>query len=352
MRTVDDLRHETHSAARQTVTLHGWGRHRVRSATFVQVQDTKTHSQIETRISLDAPNLTRRHCIVWSKAQGLPMLKRLFGPRGVEVPVIGQGTWQLEETDPRQVSRAIRAGIDLGLTHIDTAEMYGSGRVEALVGVAINGRRDQVYLVSKVLPENASKRGVVGACEASLKRLGTDYLDCYLLHWPGQHPLEDTIAGFELLREQRKISSWGVSNFNDRQLKQAISIAGPGKVTCNQVLYHLNQRDIEQRVLPTCEANHIAVVGYTPFGRAKFPPVGVGGKALLQIAAKHGCSARQVALAFLTRRPSLFAIPKAVQPEHLVDNAGAAHVHLDFADVSLLDKAFPVRGDPLEVPML
>jgi diketogulonate reductase-like aldo/keto reductase len=268
------------------------------------------------------------------------------------VPVFGQGTWQMEDDDRRGSIEALRAGIDLGMTHIDTAELYGSGRVEELVAEAIAGRRDELYLVSKVMPSHASSAGTLRACEQSLKHLRTDRLDCYLLHWPGSYPLEDTIGAFEKLRQDGKIRAWGVSNFDARELQQALDIAGPGKITCNQVLYHLAQRDIEHEVIPWCEANDVAVVGYTPFGRSAFPPSGGGGKVLEQVAKRRGATARQVALAFLTRLPSLFAIPKASNVAHVRDNAGAQRVELDGSDIAELDAAFPKPRRRSGVPML
>lgn len=280
------------------------------------------------------------------------MKRRSFGPTGVEVPVIGQGTWQMEEDDEATAVAALRAGLDLGMTHIDTAEMYGSGAVERIVAKAIDGRRDEVFLVSKVLPSNASRKGTIAACEASLRRLRTDRLDCYLLHWPGSHPLEDTIAAFEALLHAGKIRSYGVSNFDEQELAQALAIAGPGKLACNQVLYHLGQRAIEHAVLPWCTANGVAVVGYTPFGRAPFPPGGAKGRVLEDIAKKHGTTTRNVALAFLTRAPNLFAIPKASNPHHVRENARASDVQLDAADLAAIDAAFPLGPRRAGVPML
>ncbi len=268
------------------------------------------------------------------------------------MPVFGQGTWQMEGDDRKSAVAALKAGIDLGLTHIDTAELYGSGRVEELVAEAIAGQRDSIYLVSKVMPSNASCAGTVRSCEQSLSRLRTDHLDCYLLHWPGSHPLQDTIAAFEKLREDGKIRSWGVSNFDERELAEALAIAGPSKIACNQVLYHLEQRDIEHAVLPWCAANGVAVVGYTPFGRSSFPPAGAAGKVLSQVAARHGATERQVALAFLTREPCLFAIPKASNPAHVRDNAGAANLELDENDIAAIDAAFPRPRRRSGVPML
>ena len=280
------------------------------------------------------------------------MRQQAFGSTGAAIPLIGQGTWQMEEDDPRAAVAALRAGLDLGMTHIDTAEMYGSGEVEKLVGEAIAGRRDEVYLVSKVLPSNASRTKTVAACEASLKRLRTDRLDCYLLHWPGSFPLADTIAAFEELKQQGKIAAWGVSNFDEGELDEVLRIAGPGALACNQVLYHLGERSIEHAVVPWCEAQGVALVGYTPFGRAHFPPRGEGGHVLETIGKKHGASARNVALAFLTRRPGSFAIPKASKLEHLRDNAHAAAVTLDATDIAAIDQCFPKGPRRAGVPML
>jgi diketogulonate reductase-like aldo/keto reductase len=280
------------------------------------------------------------------------MTSRPFGPTSVSIPVLGQGTWQMEGDDRKSAIAALRTGIDLGMTHIDTAELYGSGRVEELVAEAISGKRDQIYLVSKVMPSHASYSGTLHACEQSLKRLRTDHLDCYLLHWPGDHPLEETIRAFEALRQSGKIRAWGLSNFDATELQEALDIAGPGKIACNQVLYHLAQRDIEHEVIPWCEAHEVAVVGYTPFGRSKFPPSGSGGKVLERVAQRHGATTRQVALAFLTRLTSLFGIPKASKPEHVRDNAGAAKVTLDSDDIAQLDAAFPKPRRRSGIPML
>jgi diketogulonate reductase-like aldo/keto reductase len=247
---------------------------------------------------------------------------------------------------------ALRAGLDAGMAHVDTAELYGSGRVEQIVADAIEGRRDELYLVSKVIPSNATKRGTVAACEKSLKRLRTDRLDCYLLHWPGAHPLEDTIAGFEELRRAGKIRAWGVSNFDEDELAQALTLAGPGAIACNQVFYHLAERAIEHAVVPFCESHGIAVVGYTPFGTSAFPPGGTAGKALADIAAKYGATTRQVALAFLTRRPSLFAIPKSARALHTRENAGAGTLALDAEDIRTIDAAFPIGRRRRGVPTL
>ena len=275
-----------------------------------------------------------------------------FGSTGREVPAIGQGSWYIERGDRAQAVAALRRGLDLGLTHIDTAEMYGDGRAEEIVGEAISGRRDEVFLVSKVLPHNASRAGTRAACERSLQRLGTDRLDCYLLHWRGSYPLEETFAAFEALREEGKIRSWGVSNFDTDDLDETLKLVGPGRVACNQVLYHLRERAIEHAVIPWCEKHGVAVTAYSPFGQDDFPEAGsTQGRVLAQIAAKHGASPRQVALAFLTRRPQVFAIPKAARAAHAEDNAGALSLRLDEADIAGIDAAFP-RGRRRSLPML
>jgi len=279
------------------------------------------------------------------------VLRRPFGPTGVAVPVLGQGTWNMERDERSAAVAALRRGLDAGLGHVDTAEMYGGGRVEELVGEALRGRRDEVFLVSKVLPRN--REGTLRACEASLRRLGTDRLDCYLLHWPGSHPLEETAAAFEALLEAGKIRSWGVSNFDREELARAIAIAGAGRVACNQVLYHPGERAIEHALLPFCQEMGVAVVAYSPFGSARLPgPRSRGGRALADVAARHGATPHQVALAFLLRVPGLFAIPKAARAEHVLENAGAAGLTLDSVDLGALERAFPLGRPRRGVPSL
>lgn len=252
------------------------------------------------------------------------------------VPVVGQGTWMMERYRRRSID-AIRRGLDLGLTHVDTAEMYGDGRVEEIVAEAIAGRRDEVFLVSKVLPENASRAGAVAACDRSLRRLRTDRLDCYLLHWRGRHPLTETIAAFEDLVRAGKIRSWGVSNFDVDDIEEAVRIAGRGRVACNQVLYHLKERTIEKAVVGACERHGIAVVGYSPFGQGDFP---ARDRTLRAIAGARGGTPRQVALAFLARHA--LQIPKASRPEHVEENAGAAGLVLTDDEAARIDEAFPL----------
>ena len=281
------------------------------------------------------------------------MERRRFGPTAREVAVIGQGTWEIERGDRARAIAALRRSLDLGMTHVDTAEMYGAGAVEEIVGEAIAGRRKEVFLVSKVLPEHASRNGTVAACEKSLARLNTDRLDAYLLHGPGEHPLEDTIAAFEQLQREGKILAWGVSNFDVPDLEAASTIAGEGRLVCNQVLYHLQERAIEHAVLPWCERHRVGVVAYSPFGHGGFPgPRTAGGRLLQQIAAAHNATPRQVALRFLVRRPSLFTIPKASSPEHAAENAGAGELRLTEAELALIDAAFPLGPRRRELPIL
>ena len=284
------------------------------------------------------------------------MEHRPFGPTKRQVAVVGQGTWNLEKDDRALTIATLRRGMDLGMTHIDTAEMYGSGSVEELVAEGIAGRRDEVFLVSKVLPENASRRGTVAACDRSLVRLRTDRLDCYLLHWRGEHPLEDTVAAFEQLQRDGKILSWGVSNFDVPDLEEVVAIAGEPaghRLACNQVLYHLKERAIEHAVIPWCEQHGVAVVAYSPFGSGSFPGLRTPrGRVLQEIAAAHNATARQVALSFLLRRPSLFAIPKAAKPEHTAENAAAVDLRLSKAELARIDDAFPRGPRPRELPTI
>jgi len=251
--------------------------------------------------------------------------------------VIGQGTWQLGR-DRAGAIAALRRGLELGMDHIDTAEMYTGA--EAIVAEAFAGRRDEIFLVSKVLPENASRKGTLAACEQSLERLRTDHLDVYLLHWRGEHPLAETLAAFEELERAGKIRAWGVSNFDVGDLEELASLAPTSRPACNQVLYHLDDRSIERDVLPWCEARDIAVVGYTPFG-SRFPDArSAGGRVLEDVAKTHRATPRQIALAFLARRASLFAIPKAARIAHTEENARAGEIALAIDELDRIDTAF------------
>ncbi|WP_313224429.1 aldo/keto reductase [Stutzerimonas nitrititolerans] len=254
-----------------------------------------------------------------------------------EVPVVGQGTWHMGE-NPAERSReiaALRLGIELGMTLIDTAEMYGEGGAEEVVGEAIQGRRERVFLVSKVYPHNASRRGVPQACERSLRRLGTDCIDLYLLHWRGEYPLAETVDAFERLREAGKIRRWGVSNCDVDDLQELGDIAA---CATNQVLYNPEERGIEFDLLPFCQAHNMPVMAYCP--------VGQGGSllqdpAIIEVARRQGAQPGQVALAWALRQPNVLVIPKAVDPAHVRANAAAAELRLSDEELSILDGAFP-----------
>ena len=282
------------------------------------------------------------------------MEARHFGSASRQVSEIGQGSWSIEHVPIAVAVETLRRGIDLGMTHIDTAEMYGSGKAEQVIAKAIEGRRDEIFLVSKVLPSNASRKGVMRACEATLARLKTDRVDCYLLHWRGTYPLQETVAAFDQLIGEGKILSWGVSNFDVDDLKEVHGLSRSYPPACNQVLYHLQERAIEHAVIPWCATHGIAVVAYSPFGsQSGFPaPRSAGGQVLQEIADVHGATPRQVALRFLLRNSAVFAIPKASTLEHVVDNARAGQLVLSSAEVARIDEAFPRRPRPRSLPMI
>jgi diketogulonate reductase-like aldo/keto reductase len=273
------------------------------------------------------------------------MKKKPFGINKTLVPVIGQGTWEMPEQGPErdQAAAAIKAGIEHGLVHIDTAEMYGAGKSEELIGKVIKDfRREDLFIVSKVLPDNATFQGTINACEKSLSRLSTDYLDCYLLHWHGKHPLKDTMRALEKLVTDGKIRSLGVSNFDMYDLEEAAGHLEKEKISCNQVLYNLYERGIERKLISYCKQKSISVVAYTPFGQRPLPDKSTAdGVALAGIAAKHGATVAQVVLAFLTREENVFTIPKAAKVSHALDNAGAGDLELDSEDIATISKAFP-----------
>ncbi len=279
-------------------------------------------------------------------------MKRPFGWTAVPVSIIGQGTWMIEGAE-RSAGEALRTGIDLGLTHIDTAEMYGSGRAEEITGQAIAGRRDEIFLVSKVLPSNASYEGTLRACERSLKRLGTDYLDLYLLHWESSYPIAETMRAMEHLIDQRLIRFTGVSNFDTDQVREAQAALRHHRLASNQVLYHLRERGIERKLIPYCAEQEIAVVAYTPFGKDKFPRAdSPGGRVLAEIASRNGRTVRQVILNFLTRFPHIFTIPKASSDAHTRENAGAMGWSLAPDDIAAIDRAFPAPTRDVPLAML
>jgi diketogulonate reductase-like aldo/keto reductase len=270
-------------------------------------------------------------------------------PSGEAVPVLGQGTWQMAEDPSRrnQEIEALRLGIELGMTLIDTAEMYGEGAAEELVGEAIARQRDRVFLVSKVYPHNASRRGVVQACERSLKRLGTDRLDLYLLHWRGGVPLEETVAGFEELRRSGKIRHWGVSNFDTDDMEELIQIADGARCATNQVLYNVTRRGPEFDLIPWMAQHQMPLMAYSPIEQGRLPRSG----ALQAIATKHEASPFQIALAWLRQQPGVIAIPKAGSLDHVRDNHRALEIRLDPDDLQVINAEFPppARKCPLEM---
>ena len=257
----------------------------------------------------------------------------------VRMPRLGLGTWHMGESRGRRAEEvaALRAGLDLGMSLIDTAEMYGEGGTEEVVGEAIRGRRDEVFVVSKFYPHHASRKKLLAACDGSLKRLGVERLDCYLYHWRGSVPLEETVPALEELVRAGKIASWGVSNFDVGDLDELAGIPGGGAAAANQVLYHLGERGVEFALLPLCERRSIEVMAYSPLGEGRLPH----DSTLTQIAARIGASPAQVALAWLLRDPNVVAIPKAARIEHLRANRRAADLALDADTLAALDRAFP-----------
>ena len=276
-------------------------------------------------------------------------LRTIRLPAGIDVPVLGQGTWNMGEDRRRRADEvaALKLGIDLGMTLIDTAEMYASGGAEEVTGAAIEGRRDEIFLVSKVLPSNASRSGVMRACEASLKRLGTDRIDLYLLHWRGGTPLAETVAAFEALKRQGKILHWGVSNFDTDDMEELAGVASGEEVQTNQVLYNLSSRSIDFDLLPWSRQRGIPVMAYSPIGQGDL----TRDPKLAPVAERHEATAAQIALAWTMRQPGVIAIPKASSLEHVRDNRAALDIELTEADLAELDRAFPPpsRKRPLEM---
>jgi diketogulonate reductase-like aldo/keto reductase len=258
-------------------------------------------------------------------------------PSGETVPSLGQGTWMMGERGRRSDEvAALKLGIDLGMTLIDTAEMYANGAAEEITGEAIGGRREQVFVVSKVLPSNASRAGTIAACERSLRRLGIETIDLYLLHWPGSHPLAETVAGFEALRASGKIRHWGVSNFDVDDMEDLFA-AGGSACACNQVLYNLTRRGIEHDLTGWSAAHKIPIMAYSPIEQGRL----ANHRELRRIAEAHGATAAQIALAFVLAQPNCIAIPKAGSTDHVRDNRAAAEIVLTEADRRALDAAFP-----------
>ncbi|MFS8640281.1 MAG: aldo/keto reductase [Symbiobacteriaceae bacterium] len=270
-------------------------------------------------------------------------------PSGERVPVLGQGTWMMgaSRRSRREEVEALRLGLDLGMTLIDTAEMYADGGAEEVVAEAIAGRRDQVFLVTKVLPGNASRRGTIEACERSLRRLRTDRIDLYLLHWRGRYPLAETLEAFAELVRAGKIRYWGVSNFDTDDMAELTGLPGGAAVATNQVLYNLSRRGIEYDLLPWCRERRIPIMAYSPIEQGRI----LGNPALRRVAARHGATPAQVALAWLLRQKDVMVIPKASRPEHVRENRGALDLALTAEDLAELDRAFPppTRKVPLEM---
>lgn len=267
----------------------------------------------------------------------------------MQMPRLGQGTWNMGDTAAtrREELAALRAGIELGMTLIDTAEMYGDGRSESLVAEAIAGVREKIFLVSKVLPSNASRKGVVRACDASLQRLKTDRLELYLLHWSGSYPLDETVHGFEDLLAAGKIRAWGVSNLDLSEMHRLVALPGGKACATNQVLYNLSRRGIEFDLLPWCQARRMPVMAYSPVEQGRI----LGHKALKQVAQRLGATPAQVALAWVLRQQGVVAIPKAGTVAHVRDNHKALALKLDAQTLAELDRAFPAptKARPLEM---
>lgn len=277
-------------------------------------------------------------------------MKRVLLPDGCAVPALGLGTWMIGEQPGRRASEiaALQRGIDLGMSLIDTAEMYGDGASEELVGEAIRGRRDEVFLVSKVYPHNAGGRALQAACEASLRRLGVDCLDLYLLHWRGNVPFADTVAGFERLQAAGKIRRWGVSNLDTDDMAELMAIAGGEKCAINQVLYNPTRRGVEWDLLPWCREHGIPVMAYSPLEQARL----LRQPKFRELAAGLGVTPAQLALAWLLRRDDIIAIPKASDPERVQENHQAASLDLDAETLAAIDRLYPPPRGPRPLDML
>lgn len=277
-----------------------------------------------------------------------PLIHRVSLPEGESVPALGQGTWKMGEERGRRTQEiaVLRAGIGLGMTLIDTAEMYGEGRTEELVGEAVAGLRDEVFIVSKAYPQNAGKQRLPAACERSLRRLRTDRIDLYLLHWRGEVPLSETVEAFEALRRAGKIRHWGVSNFDTEDMRELLA-AGGERCATNQILYNLARRGVEFDLLPSMAERHMPAMAYSPIEQGRLPASGV----LATLASEHGVCAPQIALAWLLRRKDLLVIPKASSIEHLRQNHQALAIALAPEDLRAIDREFPPprRKTPLEM---
>ncbi len=277
-------------------------------------------------------------------------MKMVRLPSGERVPALGQGTWNMGDSraSRKEEIASLQLGLDLGLRLIDTAEMYGEGKSEELVGHAIAGRRDQVFLVSKVYPHNASRKGAVAACERSLKRLATNHLDLYLLHWRGRIPLAETLEAFQALQQAGKIRHYGVSNLDLEDMQALSNLAGASQVQVNQLLYNLTRRGLEFDLLPWMRERGMALMAYSPVEQARL----LRNRALLGFTRRHGMTPAQAALAWLLAKENVIAIPKASRREHVQENAGAAAIELSREQLAELDRAFPAPAGPVPLEML
>ena len=276
-------------------------------------------------------------------------------PNGRAVARLGQGTWRIGEQRARRGEEiaALRLGLDLGLALLDTAEMYGDGGAEELIAEALAGRRDDAYVVSKVLPGNASRRDTIAACEGSLRRLKTDYLDLYLLHWRQSEPLAETLEAFATLKKAGSIRAYGVSNFDRSDLEECVALPGGAKIATDQVLYGLEHRGIEWELLPWCRERAIPVMAYSPLGSSSSAVRGLLRHRTLQaIAERRGATPVQIALAWVLRQPGVYAIPKAARVEHVRENAGALDIELAADELHEIDAAFPPPGRATSLEML
>jgi diketogulonate reductase-like aldo/keto reductase len=271
-------------------------------------------------------------------------------PSGEAVPVLGQGTWGMAEHSSRRADEiaALRLGIDIGLTLIDTAEMYAGGGAEELVGEAIVGRRDEVFLVSKVLPNHATHRGTIAACDASLRRINTDRLDLLLLHWRESTPLDETLEAFDALVRAGKIRHWGVSNFDVADMEELIDLPGGTFVATNQVLYNLTRRGIELNLLPWCRSRQIPITAYSPIERGRL----VKRREIQRVAARQDATPAQIALAWVLRHPDVIAIPKSSHVDHVRENRLALDIQLTATDLAELDRAFPAPSKPIPLEVI
>jgi diketogulonate reductase-like aldo/keto reductase len=271
-------------------------------------------------------------------------------PSSEPIPVFGLGTWMMGESEKKRADEvaALKLGLDLGATLIDTAEMYGDGVAEEIVGDAIAGRRDGLFIISKVLPENSSRKDTIAACEGSLTRMGTDRIDLYLLHWRGSTPLQHTLDAFLQLQREGKIRHWGVSNFDTDDMEELLALPGGDGCATNQVLYNLKRRRIEYDLVPLCAARGIPIMAYSPIEQGRL----LGAAALKEVASRYEATTAQVALAWLLGKPATIVIPKATNPVHMRENFGAIDLKLTDDDLKVLDRAFPPPHKKYALEML